>query len=144
MDPTQIFKYQPGISFSLNTLVQMQIIDNLLVVHNMDEQKTLLYDMKLTDFQVPLTGSDNHTTVDYSKIAQDLFASDLIFPEDFTEAEEQHNAGVKSGQLQQISTAGDLGEGQQAKEFVQFKFKVEYTSDEETPLKAMVNIPVDS
>lgn len=33
----------------------MQIIDNLLAIHNIDDQITSIYDIKLPDFNQPLT-----------------------------------------------------------------------------------------
>ena len=40
LDPEFIYKYQNQVLYPASSLIQMQIIDNLLVVHNLDEKAT--------------------------------------------------------------------------------------------------------
>lgn len=72
--------------------------------------------------------------MDYNTFTQGFYASDLIFAEE-KEAEEQEM--YKPLQKQD----SDILEGQQSKEFIEFNFQLQYTSDEETPLRAVVDIP---
>jgi hypothetical protein len=53
----------------------MQLIDNLLVVHNLDEKSTQLYDLKIQDYASPLIGP--HLNVDGSLASKGLFVSQL-------------------------------------------------------------------
>lgn len=47
LDPSLVYRYQGQISFPPLNLIRMQIIDHLLVVHNLDERASQLYDFKL-------------------------------------------------------------------------------------------------
>ena len=48
-------------------LIQMQVIDNLLVIHNIDSRSTQLYDLKLEDWHIPLMHEDARV-VEYGSI----------------------------------------------------------------------------
>jgi len=58
----------------------MQVIDNLLVVHNLDNKDSQIYDFKIQDYSRPLI--QNHLNVDTSFVDKDAFFSDVIFPEE--------------------------------------------------------------
>ena len=59
----------------------MQIVDNLVVLHDIEQKETQLFDVKLPDFQIPLMV--DHTKVDESLITQqNMYFSDLIFAEE--------------------------------------------------------------
>lgn len=51
LDPNNSFKYSQSISISKgDSLYQMQVVDNLIVVHNLDQKSTNLYDVKLAEY----------------------------------------------------------------------------------------------
>ena len=58
----------------------MQIIDNALVVHNLDEKASQMFDFKIADYASPLIGP--HLEVDTAFVAKGAYLSDLIFPEE--------------------------------------------------------------
>ena len=55
LDPSTSFKYSQSIQLSKdNALYQMQIVDNLLAVHNLDQKSSLLFDIKLAEYSIPI------------------------------------------------------------------------------------------
>lgn len=58
----------------------MQVVDNLLVVHNLDENATQLYDLKLEDWFEPMM-VDSYR-VDYGPVNKGKFISDMLQKEE--------------------------------------------------------------
>ena len=58
----------------------MQVIDNILIVHNIDDKVSQLYDVKLQDYYLPLI--IDGCTIDETTLQKNLFLSDLIFKEE--------------------------------------------------------------
>ena len=50
LDPGYTERLPSVIAVASNSLTQLQVVDNLVVVHNLDEQSSQLYDLKLTDY----------------------------------------------------------------------------------------------
>lgn len=51
LDPNVTFKYNQSISIPRgDVLHQIQVVDNLIVVHNMDQKSTNMYDIKLAEY----------------------------------------------------------------------------------------------
>jgi len=62
------------------TLIRMQIIDNTLVVHNLDDKSSQIYDFKIADYASPLISPN--LEIDSSYVMKGAYFSDLIFPEE--------------------------------------------------------------
>ena len=58
----------------------MQIIDNTLVVHNLDDKSSQIYDFKIADYASSLLVPN--LEVDSSFVMKGAYYSDLIFPEE--------------------------------------------------------------
>lgn len=71
----------------------MQIIDNALVVHNMDEKSSQIYDFKIADYASPLINSN--LEVDSSFAMKGAYVSDLIFPEEQENESESAFKGLR-------------------------------------------------
>lgn len=56
LDPQLIYRFQGQVMFTPQTLIRMQIIDNMLVVHNLDDKSSQVYDFKIADYASPLIG----------------------------------------------------------------------------------------
>ena len=55
LDPQMTFKYSQGIQIQKGgCLHQMQIADNLIVIHNMEQKSTNFYDIKLAEYAQPV------------------------------------------------------------------------------------------
>lgn len=71
----------------------MQVIDNLLVIHNLDSRSTQVYDFKIVDYNIPMLKPN--LRVDLS--SSERFLSDLFLPEEITKPENNTNAlGLKN------------------------------------------------
>ncbi|TNV83895.1 hypothetical protein FGO68_gene4171 [Halteria grandinella] len=72
LDPSFSYKNQQTIPLTTfngaQQLLQMQLIENLLVVHNMDEQTTQCYDLKLGSTEYTECLLKDHLTIDVSKV----------------------------------------------------------------------------
>lgn len=66
LDPGYIYKNQHAINVPFDTMIQMQVIDNLFVVHLLDKRTTSVYDMKLMDYHIAL-GEDCEVKVEKAK-----------------------------------------------------------------------------
>ena len=80
LDPSLIYRFQGQVTFPPQTLIRMQIIDNTLIVHNMDDKSSQIYDFKIADYTSALI--EPNLEVDTSFIAKGAYYSDLIFPEE--------------------------------------------------------------
>jgi hypothetical protein len=79
------------------SLYQMQITDNLLLVHNLTSCKSQLWDLKLPDYNVPLLNSSNSTPVVSTQLIPHLTTQSgdpnqhLTYLSDFIHAEERRS-----------------------------------------------------
>ena len=93
LDPNTQYRYQSQISFPLGNQLRLQVIDNLLVVHNLDTKSTNLYDFKIVDYHIPLLKPN--LTVDTS--LSENYISDLFLPEEIPVKDDEVNAlGLKN------------------------------------------------
>ena len=44
LDPSLIYRFQGQVVFTPQTLIRIQIFDNTLVVHNLDDKSSQIYD----------------------------------------------------------------------------------------------------
>lgn len=66
----------------MGNLIRMQIIDNLLVVHNLDSKSSQIYDFKIVDYATPLLKAG--LQVDSSTLGK--YVSDMFLPEELASA----------------------------------------------------------
>lgn len=64
----------------------MQIIDNLIVIHNMDEQASQIYDFKLVDYNAPILLEN--CAVNVKPAMRGVTISDVIWHEEKHSEEE--------------------------------------------------------
>ena len=69
------------------------MIDNTLVVHNLDDKSSQVYDFKIANYASPLIGSN--LEVDSSFVLQGAYVSDLIFPEEQENEQESAFKGLR-------------------------------------------------
>ena len=62
----------------------MQVIDNLLVVHNMERKSSQLYDLKLADYNTPILSNDSSYPVStrFARMEPLVYMSDLLLAEE--------------------------------------------------------------
>ena len=130
----------------------MQIIDNLLVVHNLDEKATQIYDFKIQEYSNPLIGPN--LNVDTSLASRNIYVSQNASPEDKGASTDQFKGlGGMTEQVTQLYGASaasivnqtEMTTGMEnSKEFIEFNFKVKYTDDDNEPVQALLDIPVES
>mmetsp|Transcript_69261 Transcript_69261/g.96042 ORF Transcript_69261/g.96042 Transcript_69261/m.96042 type:complete len:139 (+) Transcript_69261:1057-1473(+) len=70
----------------------MQVIDNLLVVHNMDNKDSQIYDFKIQDYSRPLIKAN--LNIDTSYVDKDAFFSDVVFPEERDPVDDFRSVGT--------------------------------------------------
>lgn len=78
LDPNQNFKYQQSIRINGADLYAMQVIDNLIVVHNIDQKSSNCYDIKLAEYSQPICVDNLEIDTSYSE----SYHSDIIFNEE--------------------------------------------------------------
>lgn len=83
LDPTFSYKNQNAIVLSdASHQYQMQVVDNLLLVHDMDAKTSQLYDLKLPDYSVGLLAEPSHALSSryllQSSTKPPVYLSDLI------------------------------------------------------------------
>lgn len=81
LDPAGEVKYPRQISYPVSALVRLQLLDGILVVHNLDEKASQMYDLRLSEFNQPLLGPCLFE-VDSQYAAQQAYFSDLFLPEE--------------------------------------------------------------
>jgi hypothetical protein len=87
LDPTFVYKTPNPIKIAPYQLTQMQIIDNLLVLHNLDERSTQIYDLKLGDYHDPIL--IDACEVKIEKAIKGIFMTDLLAKEESTNPDEK-------------------------------------------------------
>jgi len=134
----------------------MQIVDNALLLHNIDEKSSQVYDFKIADYASPLLGPN--LEVDSTFAMKGAYLSDLIFAEEQENEAESAFKGLRGMTDQATSvfhaTAAPNEVSQSAaangsmavqpmktgpensKEFVELNFQVKYTDDDEKPVQA--------
>ena len=70
----------------------MQIVDNLLVVHNIDQKSTNLYDIKLAEYSVPICVENLDVDTQYYV---DKYHSDQLFKEEQDKETQQQKTAEK-------------------------------------------------
>ena len=73
----------------------MQVLDNLLVIHNLDAKRTQIYDLKLEDWSQPLLKVEpmghasndiehtlNNPVLNYSSVYKGKYLADLLAKEE--------------------------------------------------------------
>lgn len=100
----------------------MQVIDNLIAVHNFADKSTHLYDIKLAEYTIPICVDNLDIDTQYHA---DNYHSDALFDED-------QNEEIKNEEEA-------LGENQN-KEFFEINFKFNYTGEDETPINLGIDL----
>ena len=93
LDPTFVYKYQTQVTFAPQTLIKMQIIDNTLVLHNVDEKSSQIYDFKIQDYGSPLIRQNLEVDTSFAK--RGAHYSDLFLPEDQENESESAFKGLR-------------------------------------------------
>lgn len=100
----------------------MQIIDNLIVIHDIDNHSSQAFDLRLQDaYTMPLLRPNLQT--DLTPLLQNKFASDLFLAEEVGEEEEESEERV----LKLKKSKGE--ESEKTKEYVDFGFKMDIGED---------------
>eukprot|EP00347_Sterkiella_histriomuscorum_P024036 403332528 len=118
LDLTQTFKNIGHIQICHQSqinkdLIQMQVVDNLLVIHNLDSKSSQIYDLKLENWNVPLLSPDIPNVVEYGPTQKGRYISDLLAKEEMRYQEFLSNglqgslASVNMSMISQ-SRGGDL------------------------------------
>lgn len=80
LDPQMTFKYSQSIVLPKGDITfQMQVVDNLIVVHNFADKSSHMYDIKLAEYTIPIC-VDN-LDIDTSFYAEN-YHSDTLFEEE--------------------------------------------------------------
>ncbi len=79
LDPTEIFNFEKQISFPVGNDIRMQVQDGLVVLHNLDEKTTQIFDLKLVDYTESLLIPNLQTNHEFLKTK---FLSDLFLAEE--------------------------------------------------------------
>ncbi len=86
LDPLNSVKYAQSIQVAKGEILsQVQIVDNLIVVHNIDDKSTNLYDIKLAEYNLPVCIDNLDIDTQYS---QESYHSDKLFQEEKNENQE--------------------------------------------------------
>jgi len=91
----------------------MQVIDNMILLHNHDEQVTQVHDIRLTDYQAPLL--KQNCQIDVSLLPQKIYISDQILPEELDDENQEDR--IQKDDTMLLS-----------KEYIEFNFQLKYTS----------------
>ena len=124
----------------------MQVADNLIVVHNVDQKSTNLYDIKLAEYAQPVCVDNLDVDTQY---ATENYHSDLIFKEEqLTAGQDGQEANIDiendNDKFKGPNSAaqGDQMEDQskQSKEYLEVNFQFNYTGDDEAPIKLGLDV----
>jgi hypothetical protein len=66
LDPQFTYKYNHVITYQPKHQVKLQVIDNLLVVHNINQKSSQMYDFKIQDYTSPLTRDNLDCNMQYA------------------------------------------------------------------------------
>lgn len=128
LDPTMSFKYSNSISLARGEVLhQIQVVDNLIVVHNMDQKSTNVYDIKLAEYYLPLC-MDN-LDVDTS-FYEDCYHTDPVFEQDKESHVDEFNEPAEP-------------KIKESKEYFEINYKFNYTGEDDEPVQFKVDIPTD-
>lgn len=50
LDPSGEFRYPRPIAYPQSALIRLQLVDGILLVHNLDEKATQMYDLRIAEF----------------------------------------------------------------------------------------------
>lgn len=78
LDPQKVYTYQNQIRFVPGTNLRLQLVDHLIVVHNLDEKTTQLHDLRIPNYHQPLLRPN--LSVDQKFLESSL--TDCVFPEE--------------------------------------------------------------
>jgi hypothetical protein len=117
LDPQMTFKYSQSIVLPKGDITfQMQVVDNLIVVHNFADKSSHLYDIKLAEYTIPIC-VDN-LDIDTSFYAEN-YHSDTLFEEENVQEEKPE---------------------EEAKEYFEINFKFNYTGEDDTPINLGIDL----
>ena len=77
LDPSFVFKTQMLIEVIPNSLSQMQVVDSLLVIHNLDDKSSQAYDLRLPDYHIGIL--DENLEVNKRPAQKGFYISDMIY-----------------------------------------------------------------
>ena len=134
LDPNMTFKYTNSILLTRgDVLHQMQVVDNLICVHNMDEKSSNMYDIKLAEYALPILVDNLDIETKYFV---DTYHSDLIFDEEKIKED-------KAEETDKFKSPGEIASGskiKESKEYFEINFKFNYTGDEDAPIKVGIDL----
>ena len=119
LDPSQQYRYQQQVRFRPNSLIRMQVVDNLVLVHNLDDKHSQMYDFKVVDYSAPLLKANLQV-----QPVMDQFCSDMYLAEE-------------KATLAEANSDPNLAKDTT----VEINFAVKYSSDSNEPVKAEVTVP---
>ena len=136
LDPSMTFKYSMSIQITKD-VHQIQIIDNLIVVHNIEQKSTNFYDVKLAEYNQPCC-VDNLDVE--TKFCEDYYHSDQIFNEELATGDD--DGDIKNDTF---LSPTDVSEGRQeqpkqSKDYLEVNFQFNYTGEDESPIKVGLDL----
>ena len=97
LEPSEIQVFEKQISFPVGNEIRMQMLDGMLVLHNLDEKTTQVYDLKLTDYEESILIPNLQTNHQFTKTK---FLSDLFLAEEVPKENEGDTAQSLSQTIQ--------------------------------------------
>ena len=110
----------------------MQVVDNLLVVHNIDQKSTNFYDVKLAEYNQPVCAENLDVDISYSL---ENYHSDKIFPEE-TEKSSVDDTFDVDGETEKLVS----DQAKQSKDYVEVDFKFNFTGEDDSPINVGIDI----
>jgi len=115
LEPQAQFKYTQSISIPRGEILHsLQVVDNLIVVHNLDDKSSNYYDVKLAEYAQPICVDNIDVDTQY---ASENYHSDILFNEE--KLEDEGGDGQKEGE-----------QAKQSKEYFEVNFQFNYGGDE--------------
>lgn len=111
----------------------MQVVDNLLVVHNIDQKSTNFYDVKLAEYNQPVCADNLDVDISYSL---EYYHSDHIFPEETEKSSVDDTLNVDETETEKLVS----DQAKQSKDYVEVDFKFNFTGEDDQPIKVGIDI----
>jgi len=118
------------------------VVDNLIVVHNIDQKSTNFYDIKLAEYNQPICVDNLDVDSQYSI---EHYHSDNLFPEETANAEgtegDQDNDNDKFKGPGEADTGNNAGDQvKQSKDYLEVNFQFNYTGEDDSPIKIGIDV----
>lgn len=134
LEPSLNMKYNLSIQLQKgDVLHQMQVVDNLLVVHNIDQKSTNFYDVKLAEYNQPICAENLDVDTSYSL---EYYHSDQIFPEETAKSNVDDTLNVDETESEKLVS----DQAVQSKEYLEVDFKFNFTGEDDKPINIGIDI----